>query len=179
MLPMTVMSDFLGVEPTRRDEFRVWTLTRISGMFDPKLSGTPQFAESTERLRGYFSERLTLAEREPVGGLMDRLVQSGTLSHDEMVDLLIIMLGAGIITTADLIGISSTAAAARSETPAQAISASSSMSPEQSSRPVPPAFGWIPATATPRPVSTLHVTAGSLAVPLAFKVSKAALASLL
>ena len=35
---------------------------------------------------------------------MDRLVQSGVLSHDEMVDLLIIMLGAGIITTADLIG---------------------------------------------------------------------------
>jgi len=104
VLPMTVMSDFLGVEPSRRDEFRVWTLTRISGMFDPKLSGTPQFAESTERLRGYFSERLTLAEREPVGGLMDRLVQSGVLSHDEMVDLLIIMLGAGIITTADLIG---------------------------------------------------------------------------
>jgi cytochrome P450 len=103
-LPMTVMSGFLGVEPSRRDEFRVWTLTRIGGMFDPKLSGTPQFVESTERLRGYFSERLAVAEREPVGGLVDQLVQSGALSHDEMVDLLIVMLGAGIITTADLIG---------------------------------------------------------------------------
>ena len=39
-----------------------------------------------------------------MGGLVDRLVESGELSHDEMVDLLIIMLGAGIITTADLIG---------------------------------------------------------------------------
>ena len=101
---MTVMSDFLGVEPDRRDEFRVWTLTRIMGMFDPKRNGTPEFVESTEQLRGYFSQRIGEAQRAPVGGLVDRLVESGELSHDEMVDLLIIMLGAGIITTADLIG---------------------------------------------------------------------------
>jgi cytochrome P450 len=104
LLPMTVMSDFLGVEPERRDEFRVWTLTRIMGMFDPKRNGTPEFVESTEQLRGYFSKRITEAQAAPVGGLVDRLVESGDLSHDEMVDLLIIMLGAGIITTADLIG---------------------------------------------------------------------------
>ncbi len=101
---MTVMSDFLGVEPDRRDEFRVWTLTRIMGMFDPKRNGTPEFVESTVQLRGYFSQRIADAQRAPVGGLVDRLVESGELSHDEMVDLLIIMLGAGIITTADLIG---------------------------------------------------------------------------
>jgi cytochrome P450 len=104
VLPMTVMSDLLGVEPERRDEFRTWTLTRIKGMFNPKLSGTPQFLESTTRLRDYFSERIAAAERGPVPGLVGRLVESGELSHDEMVDLLIIMLGAGIITTADLIG---------------------------------------------------------------------------
>ena len=103
-VPMTVMSDFLGVEPDRRDEFRVWTLTRIMGMFDPKRNGTPEFVESTDQLRGYFSQRIAAAQRAPVGGLVDRLVESGELSHDEMVDLLIIMLGAGIITTADLIG---------------------------------------------------------------------------
>lgn len=104
ILPMTVMSDFLGVEPERRDEFRVWTLTRIMGMFDPKRNGTPEFVASTEALRGYFSQRITDAQAAPVGGLVDQLVASGALSHDEMVDLLIIMLGAGIITTADLIG---------------------------------------------------------------------------
>jgi cytochrome P450 len=104
LVPMTVMSDFLGVEPHRRDEFRVWTLTRITGMFDPKRNGTPEFVESTEQLRGYFSQRIAQSQEAPVGGLVDRLVASGALSHDEMVDLLIIMLGAGIITTADLIG---------------------------------------------------------------------------
>jgi cytochrome P450 len=104
ILPMTVMSDFLGVEPARRDEFRIWTLTRITGMFDPKRNGTPEFIEATEQLRGYFARRIAEAEQAPVGGLIDRLVESGALSEQEMVDLLIIMLGAGIITAADLIG---------------------------------------------------------------------------
>jgi len=103
-LPMTVMCDFLGVEPHRRDEFREWTLTRIGRMFNPKLSQTPEFAEATERLRGYFGERIAAAEHGPVPGLVGQLVRSGELSHDEMVDLLVVMLGAGIITTADLLG---------------------------------------------------------------------------
>jgi cytochrome P450 len=104
VLPMTVMSEFLGVEPERRDEFRTWTMTRIRGMFNPKLGGTPEFAESTNQLRGYFSDRVHAAEVGTVPGLVQQLVNSGDLSHDEMVDLLIVMLGAGIITTADLIG---------------------------------------------------------------------------
>jgi cytochrome P450 len=102
-LPMTVMCDFLGVEPHRRDEFREWTLTRIGRMFNPKLSRTPEFAEATEHLRGYFAERIAAAQRGPVSGLVGRLVAGGDLAHDEMVDLLVVMLGAGIITTADLL----------------------------------------------------------------------------
>ena len=58
-------------------------------------------------------------------------------------------------TDAERSGISSNAAAAFTETPAQATSASSSMSPAQSSKPEPPALGCIPAIARPRPVSTL------------------------
>lgn len=103
-LPMTVMSDFLGVEPERRDEFREWTLTRIGRMFNPKLSATPEFAEATDRLRGYFVERIEAARRGPVPGLVGQLVTGGALGDDEMVDLLVVMLGAGIITTADLLG---------------------------------------------------------------------------
>ena len=45
-------------------------------------------------------------------------------------------------------------ATARSVTPAQATSASSSMSPEHSSEPSPPVAGCSPATASARPVST-------------------------
>ena len=104
VLPMTVMSDFLGVEPERRDEFRTWTLTRIKGMFNPVLNSRPDFIESTVQLRGYFSDRIAAAEHGQVPGLVGQLVAGGDLSHDEIVDLLVVMLGAGIITTADLIG---------------------------------------------------------------------------
>ena len=78
---MTVMSDFLGVEPERRDEFRIWTLTRIMGMFDPKRNGTPEFVESTDA-----AARLLLRSASPTpsghrcGGLVDRLVGVGELS---------------------------------------------------------------------------------------------------
>ena len=49
-------------------------------------------------------------------------------------------------------------ATARIVTPAQATSASSSMSPEQSRVPSPPAAGCRPAAAIARPVSTEQVT---------------------
>ena len=39
LLPMTVMSDFIGVEPERRDEFARWALIRINGIFDPAQGG--------------------------------------------------------------------------------------------------------------------------------------------
>ena len=64
-------------------------------------------------------------------------------------------------------------------TPAQATSASSSMSPEQSSMPEPPVAGCRPATASARPVSTLQAMLVSSSEPFAFKVMNAALASLL
>ena len=59
-------------------------------------------------------------------------------------------------------------------TPAQATSASSSMSPEQSSRPEPPVAGCRPATASARPVSTLQVRPSVSVEPLAFRVMTAA-----
>ena len=72
---------------------------------------------------------------------------------------------------------SSAVATAFSVTPAQATSASSSMSPEQSSSPEPPVAGCRPATASARPVSTLQAMWVSSSVPFAFKVMKAALGS--
>ena len=61
-----------------------------------------------------------------------------------------------------------------SVTPAQATSASSSMSPEQSSMPEPPVAGCRPATASARPVSTLQAMFWSSSEPLAFSVISAA-----
>jgi hypothetical protein len=61
----------------------------------------------------------------------------------------------------------------RSVTPAQATSASSSMSPEQSWEPSPPVAGWSPASAIARPVSTEHAIPSS-SEPRALSVTTAA-----
>src|SRR5215218_4663648 len=71
-------------------------------------------------------------------------------------------------------GISSAVATAFSVTPAQATSASSSMSPEHSSAPEPPVAGCSPATASARPVSTLQAMCWSSSVPWALSVMTAA-----
>ena len=74
--------------------------------------------------------------------------------------------------------ISSAVATAPSVTPAQATSASSSMSPEHRRLPSPPVAGCSPAWAIARPVSTLHETP-SPSVPAAFSVMYAASGSVL
>ncbi len=102
-LPLTVMGDFLGVEPERRGEFAKWALIRIGGMFDPKRANQ-DWADATEALRTYFGHRLTQAAGDGSSGLIDRLAGVTELDDQEKVDLLLVMLGAGIITTADLIG---------------------------------------------------------------------------
>ena len=58
----------------------------------------------------------------------------------------------------------------RSVTPAQATSASSSMSPEQASEPSPPVAGCSPATARARPVATEQLTSSCPSSPLARRV---------
>lgn len=103
VVPMTVMSDFVGVEPERRAEFAAWTMTRINGMFDPKKATHPDFATATDALRGYFGAKLDQAANEELPGLVGQL-GSADVTETESIDMLIVLLGAGIITTADLIG---------------------------------------------------------------------------
>ena len=62
-------------------------------------------------------------------------------------------------------------------TPAQATSASSSMSPEQASIPLPPVAGCRPASASARPVATLHAMLSSSSRPSARSVTSAVLGS--
>ncbi len=105
-LPLEVMTEFLGVEPERSEEFAEWVRIRLASFFDPKKSGAKESAEATDALRGYFVERLRSAATDRGTGLIDEL-RDGELSDQysevEKVDLLVIMLAAGITTTADLI----------------------------------------------------------------------------
>ena len=109
VIPMMVMSDFLGVEHEIREQFRNWALTRVKNLFDPVKNRSPEFAEASTALRDYFTRTVEKHRAEPSGSLVGRLVQmtdeqGSNLLDAEIIDLLILLVGAGIITTADLIG---------------------------------------------------------------------------
>jgi cytochrome P450 len=109
VIPMMVMSDFLGVEHEIREQFRNWALTRVKNLFDPVKNRSPEFAEASTALRDYFARTVEKHRAEPSGSLVGRLVQmtdeqGSNLLDAEIIDLLILLVGAGIITTADLIG---------------------------------------------------------------------------
>ncbi|MBW2499477.1 MAG: cytochrome P450 [Deltaproteobacteria bacterium] len=109
VIPMIVMSDFLGVEEEIRADFRDWGLTRVKNLFDPVKNRSPEFAEASQNLRDYFTQKVAKRREEPATDLVGRLVeatdeQGSDLRDQEIIDLLILLVGAGIITTADLIG---------------------------------------------------------------------------
>jgi len=109
VIPMIVMSDFLGVEQEIRVDFRNWGLTRVKNLFDPVKNRSPEFAEASQSLRDYFTRKVAMRRKEPAKDLIGRLVettgeQGSDLQDHEIIDLLILLVGAGIITTADLIG---------------------------------------------------------------------------
>ncbi|MBW1883771.1 MAG: cytochrome P450 [Deltaproteobacteria bacterium] len=109
VVPMVVMSDFLEVEPELRADFRNWALTRVKNLFDPKKNRTPEFAEASQSLRDYFTRKVEMRRKNPATDLIGRLVsmadeEGADLRDDDIIDLLILLPGAGIITTADLTG---------------------------------------------------------------------------
>lgn len=109
VIPMIVMSDFLGVEEELRGDFRHWAMTRVKNLFDPVRNRSPEFAEASQALRDYFTQKVETLRKEPSDDLVSRLVTATDedgldLRDEEIIDLLILLVGAGIITTADLIG---------------------------------------------------------------------------
>jgi len=109
VIPMVIMSDFLGVEEELRGDFRGWALTRVKNLFDPKKNRSPEFAEASQALRDYFTRKVGERRKNQTDDLVSRLVNmtddtGGYLDDDEIIDLLILLVGSGIITTADLIG---------------------------------------------------------------------------
>lgn len=109
VVPMVVISDFLEVEPELRAEFRHWALTRVMNLFDPKKNRSPEFRDASRSLRDYFTRRVEIRRKNPATDLIGRLVglaetRAVELRDEEIIDLLILLPGAGIITTADLIG---------------------------------------------------------------------------
>jgi cytochrome P450 len=108
--PTIVIAEMLGVDPKDQADFKRWTDDSVAAGFDPFASEEKKERAriSGEALQAYL--RAVIAERraEPKDDLITGLLQaedSGNFFNDEeVVSMISLLLGAGNVTTTDLLG---------------------------------------------------------------------------
>jgi cytochrome P450 len=111
-LPVTVISEMLGVPPEDRDTFQAWSRL-LAHSLDAGLIPQPEEQLRAQRravneFRAYFTELTERRRHEPTEDLLTGLVQAeeagDRLSQDELLSTCILLLIAGHETTVNLIG---------------------------------------------------------------------------
>ncbi|MFH9087900.1 cytochrome P450 [Streptomyces sp. NPDC017673] len=104
-LPVTVISELLGVPVDDRYDFQRWTdamLVRGERMPDPAVVD-----EAWHQMRAYVTKHLEAKRARPGDDLLSALIdahdQEQRLSHDELIAMTFLLLVAGYITTVNLI----------------------------------------------------------------------------
>ncbi len=108
-LPVMVIAEMLGVEPDLYATFKHWSDAIVSG--DNTLPGNPlppEFTQSVDDLRAYFSAQIEKRRKSPGPDLVSALVaahtESDALDANELMAFVILLLLAGNETTTNLIG---------------------------------------------------------------------------
>jgi hypothetical protein len=107
-LPVTVISDMLGVPAEDHQMLREWTREAVKAL-DPIDDPTVLFpaAEGIRAMRAYFDELVELRRRNPGSDLLSALIAAeddgDRLSHEELLDTAVLLFGAGHETTVNLI----------------------------------------------------------------------------
>ena len=107
-LPVTVISNMLGVPDEDHEMLRGWTAEAVKAL-DPSDDMTVFFpaAEGIRALRGYFDELVSERRRAPGPDLLTALIEAeddgDRLSHEELLDTAVLLFGAGHETTVNLI----------------------------------------------------------------------------
>ena len=107
-LPVTVISEMLGVPTLDHAELRAWTAEAVKAL-DPSDDMTVfvPAAEAVRAMRGYFDDLVAARRRSPGDDLLSALIvaedEGERLTHDELLDTTILLFGAGHETTVNLI----------------------------------------------------------------------------
>lgn len=108
-LPTTVIAEMLGVEPERRDDFKVWSddVVRATGRPTDEADRA-QIRKSEAELRAYFEQMIERCRAEPGDDVISALVKAeeerDVLTSKEILALAVLLLLAGNETTTNLIG---------------------------------------------------------------------------
>lgn len=109
-LPVTIISEMLGIELSRRRDFKRWSDSLLNSSAETVRNGKPSEAvlHDAGEMRDYMAEIAGKRRREPRGDLISLLVQEGmgveALSPQEVNAFASLLLLAGNETTTSLLG---------------------------------------------------------------------------
>jgi cytochrome P450 len=102
-LPITVISELVGVPQRRRDDFRRWSQIAVSGSVHPPET----FVAAATELVGYIRELVAEKRAAPADDLLSDLIavreRGDRLTEDELSSMVFLLLVAGHETTVNLI----------------------------------------------------------------------------
>jgi cytochrome P450 len=107
-LPVTVISEMLGVPFEDHDQLRVWTSAAVAAL-DPNdnVADLLPAAEALRAMRAYFDELVARRRGAPGDDLLSAMLaaedEGDRLSHDELLDTTLLLFAAGHETTVNLI----------------------------------------------------------------------------
>ena len=107
-LPAIVLAELLGVPPADQELFRRWATAHIESIDPVSHSVSDEGMAARATLRGYLEEVVARRRREPredlISGLLAAHERGDRLDAPELMEMLLLLLVAGVETTANLIG---------------------------------------------------------------------------
>lgn len=107
-LPVTVIAEVLGVPTERREEFKQWSDTFISGDGAATAEAQQAGLQAADSLVGYFNQIMDERRAHPQNDLVSALLQAEVdgehLSNEELAAFCVLLLVAGNETTTNLLG---------------------------------------------------------------------------
>ncbi|MGH2615545.1 MAG: cytochrome P450 family protein [Thermomicrobiales bacterium] len=105
-LPLTVIAEMLGIPPADRDKFREWSQAAVS--FTPADPANPEITAKLIEFIAYLRRLVAVKRAEPGDDLLSGLVLAeaagDTLSENELLSMMFLLIVAGHETTVNLIG---------------------------------------------------------------------------
>jgi cytochrome P450 len=104
-LPVIAIAEILGVEPAKRERFKVWSDEVVASLGTSEDNIRQEtMDEMSAYFEGLFEERRANPRNDLVSGLLRAEMDGEKLSFDELLQMLILLLVAGNETTTNLIG---------------------------------------------------------------------------
>ncbi|MFB0843093.1 cytochrome P450 family protein [Paenibacillus oleatilyticus] len=105
-LPITVISEMLGIPAADRDQFREWTRKLLNASLDPKQEDTVSevLDKFVEYIKTLLAEKRTHPGNDVTSGLVQAHDEGDQLSENELLSTIWLLIVAGHETTVNLIG---------------------------------------------------------------------------